>query len=37
MTAEQYGELQAIVALASQTNALATMLQVPVDDAFLVG
>ena len=36
MTAAQYGELQAIVSLASQTNALATMLQVPVDDAFLV-
>lgn len=37
MTVAQYGELQAIVSLASQTNALATLLQVPVDDAFLVG
>jgi uncharacterized peroxidase-related enzyme len=36
MTAAQYGELQAIVSLASQTNALVTMLQVPIDDAFLV-
>jgi uncharacterized peroxidase-related enzyme len=36
MTPEQYGELQAVVSLASQTNALATMLQIPVDDAFLV-
>jgi len=36
LTAAQYGELQAIVGLASQTNALVTMLQVPIDDAFLV-
>jgi uncharacterized peroxidase-related enzyme len=36
MTAAQYGELQAIVGLASQTNALVTLLQVPIDDAFLV-
>jgi uncharacterized peroxidase-related enzyme len=36
LTAAQYGELQAIVGLASQTNALVTMLQVPVDDAFLL-
>jgi uncharacterized peroxidase-related enzyme len=36
MSAAQYGELQSIVSLASQTNALVTMLQVPVDDAFLV-
>ena len=36
MSAAQYGELQAIVGLASQTNALATMMQIPTDDAFLV-
>jgi AhpD family alkylhydroperoxidase len=36
LTTNQYGELQAIVSLASQTNALATMLQVPIDDAFRV-
>ncbi|MDH3300105.1 MAG: carboxymuconolactone decarboxylase family protein [Acidimicrobiia bacterium] len=35
MTDEQYGELLAIVAMASQTNALANALRVPVDDGFL--
>lgn len=37
MTAEQYAELLAVVAMASQTNALATGLQVPVDGRFRVG
>jgi AhpD family alkylhydroperoxidase len=36
MTPDQHGELLAIVSLASQTNALATMLQIPIDEAFLV-
>jgi AhpD family alkylhydroperoxidase len=36
MTSDQHGELLAIVSLASQTNALATLLQIPIDDAFLV-
>jgi AhpD family alkylhydroperoxidase len=36
MTTDQYGELQAIVGLASQTNALVTLMQVPIDDAFLI-
>jgi AhpD family alkylhydroperoxidase len=34
MTAEMYGELLAVVGMASQTNALATALQVPVDPQF---
>ncbi|WP_417675299.1 carboxymuconolactone decarboxylase family protein [Pseudodonghicola sp.] len=34
MTAEMYGELLAVVGMASQTNALATGLQVPVDPQF---
>ncbi|HQU67253.1 MAG TPA: carboxymuconolactone decarboxylase family protein [Albidovulum sp.] len=34
MTEAQHGELLAVIALASQTNALATALQVPVDPAF---
>jgi AhpD family alkylhydroperoxidase len=37
MTGEQYQELLAVVAMASQTNALASALQVPVDPQFLVG
>ncbi len=37
MTAEQYEELMAVVGMASQTNALATGMQVPVDPTFLVG
>ena len=35
MTDAQYGELLAVVAMASQTNALANGLRVPVDEAFL--
>lgn len=31
MTEAQHGELLAVIAMASQTNALATALQVPVD------
>ncbi|RMD90655.1 MAG: carboxymuconolactone decarboxylase family protein [Alphaproteobacteria bacterium] len=34
MTEAQLGELLAVIAMASQTNALATALQVPVDVAF---
>ena len=34
MTKAQYGELLSVIGMASQTNALATALQVPVDDAF---
>ena len=34
MTDAQYAELLAVIATASQTNALATALQVPVDKAF---
>ncbi|MEZ5810608.1 MAG: carboxymuconolactone decarboxylase family protein [Rhizobiaceae bacterium] len=34
MTAEQHGELMAVIAMANQTNALATATQVPVDDVF---
>jgi len=37
MTEEQYQELMAVIAMAHQTNALATGLQVPVDPEFLVG
>lgn len=37
MTAAQHGELMAVIAMASQTNALATALQVPVDARFQVG
>jgi AhpD family alkylhydroperoxidase len=36
MTDAQHGELLAVIAMASQTNALATALQVPVDTRFLV-
>ncbi|PLL12441.1 alkylhydroperoxidase [Tabrizicola sp. TH137] len=35
MTPAQHGELMAVIAMASQTNALATALQVPVDERFL--
>ena len=35
MTDEQYGELLAVVAMASQTNALANAMRVPVDGVFL--
>ncbi|MDB5378793.1 MAG: carboxymuconolactone decarboxylase family protein [Rubritepida sp.] len=34
MSDAQYGDLLSVVAMASQTNALATALQVPVDQAF---
>ena len=36
MTPAMHGELLAVVAMASQTNALATALAVPVDERFLV-
>ncbi|MFU8776344.1 MAG: carboxymuconolactone decarboxylase family protein [Roseovarius sp.] len=36
MTPAQHGELLAVIGMAAQTNALATALQVPVDDAFKV-
>lgn len=35
MTAAQQGELMAVIAMAAQSNALATALQVPVDTRFL--
>ena len=34
MSAEQYGELRRVIALAGKTNHLANMMQVPVDRAF---
>ena len=34
MTPEQYAELLAVIAMASQTNALANSLQVPIDAQF---
>jgi AhpD family alkylhydroperoxidase len=34
MTPAQHGELLGVIAMASQTNALATALGVPVDDRF---
>jgi AhpD family alkylhydroperoxidase len=34
MTDEQYGELLAVVGMANETNALASGLRVPVDEAF---
>lgn len=37
MTDAQHGELMAVIAMASQTNALATALQVPVDAMFEAG
>lgn len=36
MTQAQHADLMAVIAMASQTNALATALQVPVDPEFLV-
>jgi len=36
MTAEQHGELLAVIAMASQTNALATAMGVEVDERFRV-
>ena len=35
MTPEMHGELLAVIAMASQTNALATALQVETDEMFL--
>jgi AhpD family alkylhydroperoxidase len=35
MTDAQHGELLSVIAMASQTNALATALGVPVDDRFM--
>ena len=35
LTPAQHGELMAVIAMASQTNALATALQVETDDRFL--
>ena len=37
MTDGQYAHFLAIVGMAAQTNALVTTLQIPVDEAFLVG
>lgn len=34
MTEAQHGELLSVIGMASQTNALVTAMQVPVDDAF---
>ncbi|MCB2115381.1 MAG: hypothetical protein KDE00_03565 [Rhodobacteraceae bacterium] len=34
LTEAQHGELLAVIAMAAQTNALKTALQVPVDMAF---
>lgn len=36
MTPAQHGEVMAVIGMASQTNALATALQVPVDGVFEV-
>jgi AhpD family alkylhydroperoxidase len=36
LTEEQHGELLAVIAMASETNALANALQVPVDPEFNV-
>ncbi len=36
MTPEQHGEMMAVIAMASQTNALAVALQVEPDDRFKV-
>lgn len=37
MTDAQHGELMAVVAMAAQTNALTTTLQVPTDPEFMAG
>jgi alkylhydroperoxidase family enzyme len=34
MTSEQYAELIAIIGMASETDALATALQIPIDPKF---
>lgn len=36
MTETQHAELAAILALASQTNSIATSLQIPIDPEFLI-
>lgn len=36
MTAEQYGELLAVIGLATENNALMNAMRIPVDDAFKV-
>ena len=36
MTDQQHAELTAIIAMAAETNALATALQIPVDPEFIV-
>lgn len=36
MTEAQHAELTAILALASQTNSIATTLQIPIDPEFLI-
>jgi alkylhydroperoxidase family enzyme len=36
MSNAQHGELLAVIAMASQTNALATAMQVEVDERFKV-
>lgn len=36
MTSEQHGELISVITMASQTNALATAMQLDVDERFLV-
>ena len=36
MSEAQFGELMAVIGMASQTNALVNTAQVPVDEAFLV-
>jgi hypothetical protein len=37
MTDAQYADFLAVVGMASQTNALVTGLQLPVDAEFLIG
>jgi AhpD family alkylhydroperoxidase len=37
MSEAQYGELLAVIGMAHSTNGLVTALQVPVDEAFMVG
>ena len=37
LTPAQHGEFLAVVGMANQTNALVTGMQLPVDEAFLVG
>ena len=37
LTDQQHAELLAVIGMASETNALATALQIPVDPEFIVG